>query len=44
MQLAAGEQAQLTLAETRSGGYKWQMISPESPVFIAIRDLRQCRK
>jgi predicted secreted protein len=38
VQLAAGEQAQLTLAETRSGGYKWQMISPESPVFSTKDD------
>jgi predicted secreted protein len=35
--LAAGDQAQLTLPETRSGGYKWQVVSPELPVF-SVKD------
>ena len=33
VRLAVGDQAQLTLPETRSGGYKWQTTSVESPVF-----------
>ncbi len=37
MRLAVGEEARLTLAETRTGGYKWQVVSPESPAFT-LRD------
>lgn len=33
MQLAVGDQAQLTLPETRTAGYSWKLISTESPVF-----------
>ena len=36
--LAVAEQAELTLPETRSGGYKWQVLSPESPVFVVKDD------
>jgi len=35
--LAQGDEAELNLPETRSGGYKWQVLSPESPVF-AVKD------
>jgi predicted secreted protein len=38
VRLAAGEHAQVTLPETRSGGYKWQVVSPESPVFSVNDD------
>ena len=37
VRLAAGDRAQLTLPETRSGGYTWQVASPESPVF-SVKD------
>jgi predicted secreted protein len=33
MRLAAGDQAHLTLAETRTAGYSWKVVSAESPVF-----------
>lgn len=33
VRLAVGDLAQLTLPETRSGGYTWQVTSVESPVF-----------
>ncbi len=32
VQLAAGERAELSLPETRTGGYKWHVVSPASPV------------
>jgi predicted secreted protein len=38
VRLAVGDRAHLTLAETRSGGYKWQVVSPESPVISAKDD------
>ncbi len=31
--LAVGDQAQLTLPETRTAGYSWKVVSAESPVF-----------
>jgi predicted secreted protein len=37
VRLAPGDQAQLTLAETRTAGYAWRVVSPESPV-LAVRD------
>lgn len=33
VQLALGEQAELTLPETRTAGYSWKLVSAESPVF-----------
>jgi predicted secreted protein len=37
VQLAMGDQAQLTLPETRTAGYSWNVVSAESPVF-ALED------
>jgi predicted secreted protein len=33
VQLAAGDQAQLTLPETRTAGYSWKVVAAESSVF-----------
>lgn len=38
VQLAMGEQAQLTLPETRTAGYSWKVVSAESPVFSVEDD------
>ena len=31
--VAQGDQVRLELPETRTAGFRWQMVSPESPVF-----------
>ncbi len=33
VRLTTGNEAQLTLAETRTAGYSWRIVSGESPVF-----------
>jgi predicted secreted protein len=37
VRLAVGDEAQLTLAETRTAGYSWKVVSDQSTVF-SVKD------